>query len=122
MFEACATSQLEAEVRAESARSRTCSGAAPTAASVVNPSAARRAVVFGPMPGTSPGGACAKREQACSRVSTTKPAGFSASEATFATSLFGPMPTEQMSCVAALISASSLRIAARGEYSPVRSR
>jgi hypothetical protein len=67
------------------------------------------------MPGTSAGGEEAKRWQACSRVSTTKPAGFSASEATLATSLLGPMPTEQVSSVAALISASSRRIAARGE-------
>ncbi len=54
------------------------------------------------MPGISAGGASAKRSQACSRVSTTKPAGFSASEATLATSLLGPMPTEQVSCVARL--------------------
>ncbi len=57
----------------------------------------------------------AKRAHACSRVSTTNPAGFSASEATFATSLFGPIPTEQVSRVPAWISASSRRIAARGE-------
>ncbi len=74
------------------------------------------------MPGTSPGREDAKRSQACSRVSTTNPAGFSASEATLAISLLGPIPTEQTSCVAALISASSRRIAARGEYSPLRSR
>ncbi len=36
-----------------------------------------------------------------------------------ATSLLGPIPTEQVSRVAALISASSRRIAARGEYRPV---
>ncbi len=73
------------------------SGAAPTAASVVRPSSARRAAVLGPMPGTRPGGEEAKRAHACSRLSTTKPAGFSASEATFATSLLGPMPTEHVS-------------------------
>ncbi len=50
------------------------------------------------MPGTSAGGEEAKRAHACSRVSTTKPAGFSASEATLATSLLGPRPTEQVSC------------------------
>ncbi len=46
--------------------------------------------------GRATGGAEAKRAHACSRVSTTKPAGFSASEATFATSLFGPIPTEHV--------------------------
>ena len=45
----------------------------------------------------------AKRAHACfAGPSTTKPAGFSASEATFATSLFGPIPTEHVSCVAGL--------------------
>ena len=40
--------------------------------------------------------------RAPSAVSTRKPSGFSASEATFATSLFGPMPIEQVSPVSAL--------------------
>ena len=52
------------------------------------------------MPGTSPGDAPAKRAQACSRLRTTKPAGFSASEATLATSLLGPMPTDALIPVA----------------------
>ena len=78
------------------------------------PCAASRSAVFGPMPGTRPGGASAKRAQACSRVSTTNPRGFSASEATLATSLFGPMPTEAVSPVAPWIDATSRRIAARG--------
>jgi len=99
-----------------------CSGTARSASSVVSPSAARRAAVFGPIPGSSPGGEPAKRSHACSRLSTTKPAGFSASDATFATSLLGPMPTEQLSWVARLISATSRRIAARGECSPSKSR
>ena len=38
----------------------------------------------------------ANRSLACSAVSTTNPRGFSASDATFATSLFGPIPTEQL--------------------------
>ena len=87
-----------------------------------SPSASRRATVFGPIPGTSPGEACAKRAHACARLSTTNPAGFSASEATFATSLFGPIPTEHTIPLAAWISATSRRIAARGESSPARSR
>jgi hypothetical protein len=45
----------------------------------------------------------------------TKPSGFSASEATFATSRLGPMPTEQPRPVSALTSEISRRIAARGE-------
>jgi len=68
--------------------------------SVATPSSERRVAVLGPMPGISDGGLSAKRAQACSRVSTTNPAGFSASEATFAMSLFGPIPTEQVNCVA----------------------
>ena len=99
-----------------------CSGAWASAPSVVRPSAASRAAVLGPMPGTSPGGEEAKRAHAWRRSSTTKPAGFSASEATLATSLFGPMPIEQVSSVADLISASSRRMAARGENSPSTSR
>ena len=55
-------------------------------------------------------------------LSTTKPAGFSASEATFATSLFGPIPTEHTIPVALRISSTSRRIAARGESSPPTSR
>ena len=44
------------------------------------------------------------RSQACSRLSTTNPRGFSASEATLATSLFGPIPIEQPSPVVRSIS------------------
>ena len=38
----------------------------------------------------------AKRSHACSRVSTTNPRGFSASEATFATSRLGPIPIDAL--------------------------
>ena len=58
------------------------------------PCSASRAAVFGPIPGIRPGGEPPKRSHACSRVRTTKPFGFSASEATFATSFDGPMPIE----------------------------
>ena len=99
VFEARAPARARVRGWARSARPAAARARAPTAASVLRPSSARRAAVFGPMPGTSPGGAAAKRAQACSRLSTTKPAGFSASEATLATSLLGPMPTEHVSCV-----------------------
>ena len=89
------------------------SGAPATAASVCRPSPARRPAVFGPMPGMSPGGEDAKRAHAASRSSTTKPAGFSASEATFATSLFGPIPTEHVSPIFREISATRRRSPAR---------
>ena len=101
---------------------RSSRGAAASAASVLRPSAARRAAVFGPMPGTSSGGEEANLAHACSRVRTTKPAGFSASEATLATSLFGPIPTEQLSRSVRWISTTRRRMAARGLYSPSRSR
>ena len=97
-------------------------GVAASRAIVAIPSASRRSAVFGPMPGSSRGGASAKRSHACSRVRTTKPCGFSASEATFATSRFGPMPTEAVRPVSARISEISRRIAARGDISPVSSR
>ena len=76
VFEARAALQLAAEVRAEAldehaARRRR----GELRRACVSPSAASRAAVFGPIPGTSPGGAAAKRAHACSRVSTTKPGG-----------------------------------------------
>ena len=86
------------------------------------PIAARRSAVFGPMPGSRPGGAPAKRSHAPSRLSDTSPAGFSQSLATLATSLFGPMPTEAESPVASRIAPTSRRIAAFGDRKPVRSR
>ena len=102
VFEARAPAQLAPEVRPEALEQAAARGRRRRRRACVRPSSARRAAVFGPMPGTRPGGAEAKRAHACSRVSTTNPAGFSASEATFATSLFGPMPTEQVSCIVAL--------------------
>ena len=86
------------------------------------PCASRRSAVFGPTPGSRPGGACANRAQASSRESTTKPRGFSASEATLATSLLGPIPTEQPRPVASRISAIRRRIAACGATRSLRSR
>ena len=85
------------------------------------PIASRRSAVFAPMPGSSRAGAAAKRAHASSRVSTTKPAGFSASEATLATSLLGPIPTEQVIPVSARISDTRRRTAARGATIPPRS-
>ena len=131
LLRAAPTSRLASKrVRRRSSRPRfgpkrstsACSGAAETAASVCSPRAASAAAVFGPMPGTSAGERPAKRSHACSRVSTTKPAGFSASEATFATSLLGPIPTEHVSCVARLISTTSRRMAARGLCRPSSAR
>ena len=98
VLEARAPGELAPEVGPEALDEQLLGRAAHRARACSGPSSARRAAVFGPMPGTRPGGAEAKRAQACSRLSTTKPAGFSASDATFATSLFGPMPTEQVSC------------------------
>ena len=62
--------------------------------SVVIPSAVSRATVLGPMPGINPGGEPANRSHASSRDGTTDARGFSASDATLATSRFGPMPTD----------------------------
>ena len=58
------------------------------------PSAARRSAVLGPMPGISRGEWRARRTQASSRPSTTKPRGLSRSDATLAISRFGATPTE----------------------------
>ena len=80
----------------------TSGGVAASRAMVAMPSASSRSAVFGPDAGQQPRRASAKRSHACSRVSTTKPCGFSASEATFATSRFGPMPTEAARPVSAL--------------------
>jgi hypothetical protein len=98
------------------------SGAAARAPRAVIPHALSRSTVLGPMPGTSPQPAPAKRAQACSRLSTTKPRGFSASEATLATSLFGPIPIEHVSPVAASSSSRRARIAPTGAGISVRSR
>ena len=93
-----------------------------SAASVSIPNPLRRSAVFGPMPGTSEHREEPNRSQACSRVSTTKPRGFSASDATLATSLLGPIPIEQLSPVVRSMWAPSRRIAACGAGRPVRSR
>ncbi len=74
------------------------------------------------MPGTSPQGAPANREHASSRVRTTNPEGFSASEATLATSLFGPMPTEEPSPVARCISPRIRSISSTGAGTSLSSR
>ena len=81
-----------------------------------------RAAVLGPMPGRSCGGARAKRSHAISRLSATMPAGFSQSEATLATSLLGPMPTEALRPVRSRIRCTSVRISALGATRPERSR
>ena len=86
------------------------------------PCSASRSTVFGPIPGISPGPAEAKRSHACSRVSTTKPFGFSASDATFATSFVGPIPIEHARPVASSIAALTRRAAALGRSKPPRSR
>ena len=86
------------------------------------PAAFRRSEVFGPIPGTSPHGEAANRAQACSRLRTTNPPGFSASEATFATSRLGPTPIEQLSEVLLSISARISRIVCSRSGSSVSSR
>ena len=62
------------------------------------------------------------RTRASSAVSMRKPSGLSASEATLATSLFGPMPIEQASPVVRVTAALMRRPAALGRSTPVRSR
>ena len=114
-----AAAQVGPVVRPPKCSASTPSSAPASAPSVVMPRRSSRSTVFGPMPGSEPGRRSAKRAHASSRLSTTKPAGFSASEATFATSLFGPMPTEAVRPVAALISATIRRIAARGAIRPL---
>ena len=121
MLEARAALQVAPEVRAEALDQRLLVGRGDRAERR-QADRLERAAVFGPIPGISPGARRAKRAHACSRVSTTNPAGFSASEATFATSLFGPIPTEHVSPTSSAISATRRRIAARGENSPSRSR
>ena len=86
------------------------------------PIRARRSAVLGPMPGRRLGGAPAKRSQAISRLSATRPAGFSASEAIFATSLLGPIPTEALSPVASWMAITRRRIRALGATLSERSR
>ncbi len=86
------------------------------------PSSSSLATVLGPMPGTRPGEASANRSRAPSAVSSRKPSGFSASDATFATSLLGPMPTLHVSPVSALTASLTARAAERCRSSPVRSR
>jgi hypothetical protein len=65
------------------------------------------------MPGTSPGEAFAKRSRASAALSSTNPSGFSASEATFATSLLGPIPTEQVRPVSVRTASFTRRAAER---------
>jgi len=67
-----------------------------------------------PDSGMRPGEWPAKRSIAISRDMTQKPSGFSASDATFATSLFGPMPIEQTSPVASWTAALTRRAAPSG--------
>ena len=78
--------------------------------------------VFGPIPGTSPGEESAKRSSACSRESTTSPAGLPSSLTIFASIRLSEMPTEQVRPVSARISAAIRRIVVFGEKIPVRSR
>jgi hypothetical protein len=86
------------------------------------PISSSAAAVFGPTPGSSPGGSEEKRANASSRDSTTNPPGFSASEDTLATRRFGPIPTDAESLVSAWMSATRRRMAACGESRPVSSR
>ena len=81
---------------------------------VFRPSSARRSWVRGPTPCSSRAGSPAKRSQACSRESTTKPAGFSASLAVLATRRDGPTPTEMVIPVRSRTSATSSRRARSG--------
>ena len=73
------------------------------------------------MPGIRPGEESAKRSRASAAVSSRKPSGLSASDATLATSLLGPIPIEQRRPVLAVTAALILRAAARCRSSPVRS-
>ena len=69
------------------------------------PSAVRRALAFGPMPliFLAASGQMRVGTSRASRI--TRPSGFSRSEAIFASSLFGAMPIEHESPVAALTAA-----------------
>ena len=73
-------------------------------------------------PGTSPGEAPPKRSRASAAVSERKPSGLSASEATFATSLLGPIPIEHARPVRSVTAALIRLPAALGRSKPVRSR
>ena len=81
-----------------------------------------RIIVFGPIPGTSPGDSAAKRASASSRESTTSPAGLPSSLTILASIRLSEMPTEQVRPVSSRISAAIRRIVAFGEKIPVRSR
>ena len=101
MFEARAPPQLDARGSARSARraaARARRRALRASSGPARPAAPRSSARS---PARARAERRAKRAHACSRVSTTNPAGFSASEATFATSLFGPIPTEHVSSVRA---------------------
>ncbi len=80
------------------------------------------ATVFGPIPGTNPGESLPKRSSACSRESTTRPAGLPSSLVILASIRLSEIPTEQVSPVCSRISAAIRRIVAFGEKIPVRSR
>jgi hypothetical protein len=85
------------------------------------PCSSRRRTVFGPIPGIRPGEAPANRSRAISHDSTVNPSGLSASDATLATSLFGPMPIEHVSPVRSRTASLIRRAAAFGRSSGVRS-
>ncbi len=86
------------------------------------PSFSSRSTVFGPIPGTTPGGPAPKRASASSRETTTIPFGLPSSLVILASSRDSEMPTEQVSSVRSRISALIRRIVAFGEKIPVRSR
>ena len=60
--------------------------------------------VFGPIPGTTPGGPAPKRASASSRETTTMPVGLPSSLVIFASSRDSEIPTEQVSPVSSRIS------------------
>jgi hypothetical protein len=86
------------------------------------PSISSRSAVFGPIPGTTPGGPAPNRASASSRETTTSPFGLPSSLVILASSRLSEIPTEQVSPVTSRISALTRRIVAFGEKIPVRSR
>ena len=86
------------------------------------PSFSSRSTVFGPIPGTTPGGPAPKRAIASAWETTTSPFGLPSSLVILASSRHSEIPTEQVSPVTSRISALIRRIVAFGEKIPVRSR
>ncbi len=95
--------------------------AAASSATVLIPALASRSSVFGPTPGMIRAGLSPITSRKRSRGSTHMPSGLSRSEAIFAISRFGPIPTEQVSRVRSRTRSFSARARVLGAGESLRS-